>query len=188
VKPATPLLVRVSRITGTSALAKEAAVSRSLPTLQYLETVILTDLLPCGNQVSVEADWVIDNEVVPVVVDKEVLNILLEVFEEVDCVQDGVEASAPCVLVHLESSSEAESSTLGVIEVDLNTVEDIDSLPIGHWVKGLLKVLSNLSPVSWGLKGLETVTIVSVQPCLNFIELVLGESAHSLSIPIISKI
>ena len=109
-------------------------------------------------------------------------------MEEVDGVQDGVETSSPCVLVHLEGSSEAKQNTLAVVEMDLNAVENVDSLSVGHRVKGLLKVLSHFSPVSWGLEGLETVTIVSVQPCLNLIEFVLGESAHSLSTRKLSKI
>lgn len=166
-----------------------AAVSRILPTLQYLNSYLRKEnLLPASNEVSVEADGVVDKEVIPVVVSEEILDVDGEVLEEVDGVQHCVETSAPCVLVHLEGSCEAEDQTLGVIKVDQNAVDNVQSLSVSHGVEGLLKVLSDFGPVSGGLKGLETVAVGPVQPGLNLIEFVLGESAHSLCKVILSKI
>jgi hypothetical protein len=96
-----PPLRAVSKITLTSRLAKAAKVSRIWPTLQYLEGSYeeIESLLVSSDQVSVESDWDVDGEVVPVVLGLEFFHSDGEVLLEVQGVEGSVETGSERLIV-----------------------------------------------------------------------------------------
>ncbi len=120
---------------------------------------------------------VVDKEGVEVVLGQEVLDVGLEVINEVQSVDDGVEALTPGLVVVLEARHHAEGEGFpggGIEEVAIDDNGSVGVHAVHRWVavRGLLEGVAALEALS---EVLEAVAVLSVQSHLNVSELVSSE-------------
>jgi hypothetical protein len=80
-------------------------------------------LLKESSNVADKADGVIDEELVEVTISEKGLNISLEVINEIDCVNSGIEALSKGIGVVLKASNETQRESLWVLGIDVETID-----------------------------------------------------------------